>query len=532
MNEMPGMYQASPIPCPPISELCSISEKWGLELSGEEMVEVKAVLEGFLESYRRADDGVVMEPTDLVPREPRLPGYLPSAQENPLGAWAWKCHIESERNGRGLLAGKRIALKDNICVAGMPMRNGSRILYGYVADEDATIVGRILKEGGIIAGKATCEDLCLSGGSYSCASGPVRNPLNPALQTGGSSSGSAALVAAKEVDMAIACDQGGSIRIPACWCGVVGFKPTHGLVPYTGIFSMEPTLDHAGPIAKNVLDAAILLSAIAGKDGLDARQQTAPSYPVDASYHRSVGNLTVDSAKKLLSGLKLGLVDEGFGGNNESVVDAAVKNAVYRASELAAGIVVENVSIPAHKVGGDVWTLIGAQGILQTHFESGGQNVGSRNHHCSTSMMNATFRGLRSNPETLSITNKIFILLAEVVKAKYGNSYYGKGQNLARTLTAAYDAALDKYDVLLMPTLPNMATNIPPAGASVVDRVLASLNMISNTATFDVTGHPALTIPVQADQRGGIGLMIIGKQWEDEKVLLIGRALELLLTVA
>ena len=149
--------------------------------------------------------------------------------------------------------------------------NGSATLEGHIAESDATIVSRILAAGGRITGKATCEDLCLSGGSYTSLPGPVRNPHDQTKQSGGSSSGSGALVAAGEVDLAIACDQGGSIRIPSCWCGVVGLKPTHGLVPYSGIFSMEPSFDHCGPVAKTVADCALFLQVLAGRDGLDTR---------------------------------------------------------------------------------------------------------------------------------------------------------------------------------------------------------------------------------------------------------------------
>ena len=132
---------------------------------------------------------------------------------------------------------------------------------------DATVVTRILDEGGEIAGKAVCESLCFSGSSFTSDTGSVRNPHDESRAAGGSSSGSAALVAGEIVDMATGGDQGGSIRIPASWCGIVGLKPTHGLVPYTGIFPIELTLDHTGPMARTVADAALLLEVIAGPDG-------------------------------------------------------------------------------------------------------------------------------------------------------------------------------------------------------------------------------------------------------------------------
>src|SRR6516165_3613214 len=131
----------------------------------------------------------------------------------------------------------------------------------------------MLDAGGTIVGKAHCEYFCFSGGSHTSAAGPVQNPRRPGYSAGGSSSGSAAVVAAGEADMAIGCDQGGSIRIPSAHCGIYGLKPTHGLVPYTGILGFDPWVDHAGPMTRTVEDNALLLEAIAGPDGLDPRQK-------------------------------------------------------------------------------------------------------------------------------------------------------------------------------------------------------------------------------------------------------------------
>src|SRR5215468_3948886 len=151
-----------------------------------------------------------------------LRAYRPDPAENPLNGWYWRCSIKGADGG--LLAGKRIAIKDVIGVAGIPMMDGSSVLEGYIPDADATVVTRILDEGGEIVGKAVCEHLCFSGGSHTSDTGPVQNPRRHGYMAGGSSSGSAALVAAGEVDMALGGDNGGSLRIPAAWCGVVGHK--------------------------------------------------------------------------------------------------------------------------------------------------------------------------------------------------------------------------------------------------------------------------------------------------------------------
>ncbi len=210
-------------------------------------------------------------PQALPPvKYPRTPGYRPTGEENRLGAWYVKTTIEGAAEGK--LKGKRVAIKDNVCIAGVPMMNGASTLEGYVPDIDATIVTRILDAGGTILGKSVCEYFCFSGGSHTSSSGPVHNPRRQGYSAGGSSSGSAALIAAGEVDLAIGGDQGGSIRIPAAYCGIYGMKPTHGLVPYTGVMPIELTIDHTGPMSATVADNALMLEVLAGPDGLDPRQ--------------------------------------------------------------------------------------------------------------------------------------------------------------------------------------------------------------------------------------------------------------------
>src|SRR5262249_54354172 len=149
------------------------------------------------------------------------------------------------------------------------MTNGASTLEGYIPDTDASIVTRILDAGGTIIGKTNCEFFCFSSGSHTCAAGPVHNPHKMGHSAGGSSSGSAVVLATGEADMAIGADQGGSIRIPSALSGIYGMKATFGLVPYTGVMPVEFTLDHTGPMTRNVRDNALLLEVIAGPDGLD-----------------------------------------------------------------------------------------------------------------------------------------------------------------------------------------------------------------------------------------------------------------------
>src|SRR3712207_3927846 len=212
----------------------------------------------------------------------RSPAYKPSAAEDPLNAWTWKCSIEGE--GDGLLAGKTVSYKDHIAVAGVPMSFGSFALDGLIPDFDATVVTRVLEQGGKVVGKNVMNGL--SGGfGAGGAIGDYGRPLNAHSHehvTGGSSSGSGAAVAAGEVDISCGGDQGGSIRIPAAFCGIVGLKPTFGLLSHFGIgFGSDQSIDYTGPMARTVEDAAAALQATAGYDPYDPRQTRDVSLPMD-----------------------------------------------------------------------------------------------------------------------------------------------------------------------------------------------------------------------------------------------------------
>src|SRR6266702_4027966 len=354
---------------PTIEQLRETAQTYDLHLTDADLESFTGLMGAVLESYRRIDQ--LPEPA-LTVRYPRSGGYRPSAEENPLNAWYQKCSIKGASTG--ILAGKRIAIKDNVCVAGVPMMNGSSVLEGYVPEFDATIVTRILDAGGEIIGKSVCEHLCFSGGSHTSDTGPVLNPHDPKRSAGGSSSGSTALVVSGDCDLAIGGDQGGSIRIPSSYCGAVGHKATYGLVPYTGVFPIELTLDHTGPIGRSAADVALFLEVIAGPDGLDPRQP--PGLRTEAYTKRLTGDA---------KGLRIGIVNEGFGWpNSESDVDAMVRQAAQRLSR--AGATVSEVSIPLHRDGVHVWNAIAVEGA--TMLMVAGNSMGTNwKGHYTTSLL-------------------------------------------------------------------------------------------------------------------------------------------------
>ena len=496
---------------PSLEQLRSVAEDLGMHMSDEDLKSYDALLQGNFAAY----DAVDAMP-DYLPavKYPRTPGYRPEGEENKHNAWYVKTTVKGAPSGK--LAGKTVALKDNICLAGVPMMNGASTLEGYTPDIDATIVTRILDAGGTILGKVHCEYFCFSGGSHTNATGPVHNPHKIGYSAGGSSSGSAVVVVRGEADMAIGGDQGGSIRIPASFSGLYGMKGTHGLVPYTGIMPIEITLDHAGPMTRTVRDNALLLEVIAGADGFDPRQYA----PMPADYRTSAYTEALD---KGVRGLRIGVVKEGFGHpNSEADVDAKVKAGAALFRKL--GATVEDVSVPMHAAGLPIWLPIAAEGA--TEFMMKGNAMGTNWRGLYTTTLLDAHSGWRHRADELSDSLKITMLLGQYFTKHYRGHFYAKAQNLSRKLRAAYDAALGTYDLILMPTLPMKATPLPPADAPRELYIQRAFEMVGNTAPFDATGHPAMSLPCGMSDGLPIGLMLIGKHYAEPTIYQAAAAFE------
>lgn len=421
----------------------------------------------------------------------------PLPEEDPYNAWATICHIEGASTGP--LAGKTVGVKDNIQVAGLPMQNGSVELEGYIAEADAEVVCRVLDAGGTIVGKARCENYCLSGGSHTGYGGPVRNPHDPERTTGGSSSGCAALVASGAVDLAIGGDQGGSVRIPASFCGVVGLKPTWGRIPYAGAMAMEPFIDHLGPITRNVADNRLFFSVLSG----DKAMREAPLAGIE--------------------GLRLGVLEEGFGQPN---ADAAVERSVREC--LAAlgrtGISVAPVSVPQHRHAPPIWTAIGLDGMRRILLDgegagdsaTGGWPLGVTRHlHAQRAE-----HGVRASLRTLQ-----FFLAAQLVHEERGGAPYAFSRQAAERLRSCYDDVLNSVDVLAMPTTPHAAARLP-GDTSLEASNFAASSMAANTVAFNLTHHPALSVPCGSVAGLPVGLMLVGRHGEEETLYRVAAAVE------
>ncbi len=493
---------------PSAEDLANAAEHFGFHLDADAQRQYLAAVGHTLKSYDVVDE-LYDKNVRTAPPERRY--RFPEPGTNPLGAWY--LHADISSGAEGPLSGRRVVIKDNIAVAGIPMMNGSRSVEGFVPDRDATVVERLMAAGATIAGKSVCEDLCCSGSSFTSASGPVRNPWDITRETGGSSSGSGALVAAGEVELALGGDQGGSIRVPASLCGIVGHKPTHGLVPYTGAFPIDRTIDHLGPMTRTVADAALLLTILAGSDGRDPRQS---SESIGGDYRTA---LTAD-----VSGLRVGILSEGFAQpGSMPEVDELVRSAVHRFTEL--GCAVEEISVPWHRDAWHVFTVIFTDGPTHQMLDGNGYGVGVEGFYDPELMAHFAKQRART-ADQLASTVKAMALCGHYDLKTRGGASYAKARELLPEVRAAYDAALGRYDVLALPTVPRTAEKLPDGGRDNVELIQRALGTLVNTGPFDITGHPAISVPAGVVDGLPAGIMFVGKRFDDATVLRVAHSFE------
>jgi len=476
------------------------------ELSADELADFQTLMPGMMEAL----DQLVNMPSGIPPityRE-RNPGSRPPPEENPLNAIVRRCSVKGAASGK--LAGKKVGLKDNICLAGVPMTCGSLVLDGYVPDVDATVVTRLLDAGAEIVAMLNMDNFAFSGGAMTSDYGPTLNPHNPGYLAGGSSGGSAAALYYDGIDMTLGGDQGGSIRIPSSWCGVVGLKPTHSLVPFTGIIGIDPNIDYTGPMTRTVADCALMLEVIAGKDPLDPRQYDVRVQP----YTEALG--------KDIRGVRIGILREGFGTPlSEPDVDAKVREAIRALGELGAEI--KEISVPAHsQTGGIAWAII-AEGMFANVDGNGAGYLLSGLHNVSFASTFGKFRRTQAND--LPPTLKLCLLLGAYIKDHYHSSLYAKAQNLRPWIRQEYDRALEQVDVIAMPTTPMKAHKYEP-GISRVEMISRGWNMLGNTVNFNLTGHPSLSIPCAKSNGLPVGLMLTGRHFDESTLFRVAHAYE------
>ncbi len=387
----------------------------------------------------------------------------------------------------GPLAGVPIALKDNLCTRGLATTCSSRILEGWVPPYDATVVQRLRSAGAVAVGKTNLDEFAMGSSTENSAFGPTRNPRDMSRVPGGSSGGSAAAVAAGFSPISLGSDTGGSIRQPAALCGVVGVKPTYGLVSRYGLVAFASSLDQIGPFSVTVADAALLLEAIAGHDEADATSIPAAAPAI------------TDHLDDGVAGLRVGLIRELMGDGIHPDVAARVREAAEALA--AAGATVEEVSVPAVTYGLSAYYLIAPAEASSNLARFDGVRYGLRVDAPTTNEMMVASRTAGFGDEV----KRRIMLGTYALSAGYYDAFYGKAQKVRTLICADFEAAYQQVDVLLSPTSPTTAFEL----GAIADPLTMYLNDICTIPT-NLAGHPAMSVPFGVGSDGlPIGVQVL-----------------------
>jgi aspartyl-tRNA(Asn)/glutamyl-tRNA(Gln) amidotransferase subunit A len=402
-------------------------------------------------------------------------------------------------------AGIPIAVKDVLSTRGVRTTCGSKILESYVPPYDCTAWDRLQADGAVLLGKTNCDEFAMGSSNENSAYGPVHNPWNLEMVPGGSSGGSAAAVAAGESVWALGTDTGGSVRQPASLCGVVGLKPTYGLISRYGLIAFASSLDTVGTFTRSVRDAALLLSSIAGKDPMDATSLDTPRRDFTDGLEDGIG------------GLRFGVVREAFGEGVEPGVRGSVQAAADRLGELGASV--GEVSLPHTDYALSAYYLIAPSEASSNLARYDGVRYGLRVDGADSVEMMTRTRGAGFGPEV----KRRIMLGTYALSAGYYEAYYGQAQKVRTLIIRDYEAAFAQFDVLVSPTSPTTAF---PIGAKVDDPLAMYLNDVF-TIPANLSGMPAISIPSGLDERGlPVGLQLTTPVLTEDRLLRAAFALE------
>ncbi len=442
--------------------------------------------------------------------DPRVHAFLHIAAD---GARAAARAVDERRAAGaalGPLAGVPLALKDVFTTQDMPTTCGSRILDGWLPPYDATVTRRLRQAGVVVLGKTNMDEFAMGSSTENSAFGPSRNPWDLSRVPGGSSGGSSAAVAAFEAPLGIGTDTGGSIRQPAAVCGVVGVKPTYGGSSRYGVVAFASSLDSPGPLARTVLDAALLHEVMSGHDPLDATSIDAPVPPVVAAARQAD-----------VSGLRIGVVTELSGDGYQPGVLARFGEAVELLESLGAKIV--NVSCPHFSYALPAYYLIAPSECSSNLARFDGMRYGLR----------VGDDGTRSAEEVMALTRaegfgaevkRRIMLGTYALSSGYYDAYYGKAQQVRTLITRDFEAAFEQVDVLVSPTTPTTAFPIGERADDPLAMYLADLCTIPS----DLAGNAALSVPCGLAPEDGlpVGLQIMAPVLADDRCYRVAAAVE------
>ena len=405
-----------------------------------------------------------------------------------------------------VLGGVPVGIKDVMSTRGLRTTAGSKILENYIPPYDCTAVARMEAAGAVVLGKMNCDEFAMGSSNENSAYHPVRNPRDLNRVPGGSSGGSAAAVASDMAVVTLGSDTGGSIRQPASFCGVVGLMPTYGRVSRYGLIAFASSLDHIGPLAKTVKDAAIVLRTIAGRDPMDS---TSADVPVP-DY--------VAELDKPVRGIKLGVAKEYFGEGLDDEVRQAVEAAIDKLKGLGCEIV--PVSLPHTPYAIPTYYLIATAEASANLARYDGVRYGHRARGVKT--LSEMYR--RSRDEGFGTEVKRRIMLGTyALSAGYYDAYYLKAQKVRTLLTRDFDEAFRKVDAIVTPTSPTAAFRLGEKSNDPLAMYLADIY----TVTADLAGIPGISVPCgETKEKLPIGLQILGKHFDEATILRVAHAHE------
>ncbi|HIK14214.1 MAG TPA: Asp-tRNA(Asn)/Glu-tRNA(Gln) amidotransferase subunit GatA [Leptolyngbyaceae cyanobacterium M33_DOE_097] len=406
----------------------------------------------------------------------------------------------------GLLAGIPVGIKDNMCTQGIPTTCASRILQNFVPPYESTVTQKLLDAGAVTVGKTNLDEFAMGGSTETSAYQLTYNPWDVSRVPGGSSGGSAAAVAAGECTVSLGSDTGGSIRQPASFCGIVGMKPTYGLVSRYGLVAFASSLDQIGPFSRSVEDTAILLGAIAGHDPKDS-----------TSLNVEIPDYT-QFLKPDLKGKKIGVIKETFGEGLDVEVGAAVETAIQQLQSLGAEVV--EISCPRFRYGIAAYYIIAPSEASANLARYDGVKYGARIPDADNLMEMYT----RTRAEGFGAEVKRRIMIGTyTLSAGYYDAYYLKAQKVRTLIKQDFEAAFKQVDALVCPTVPTTAFKAGDKSADPLSMYLVDLM----TIPVNLAGLPGMSVPCGFDAAGmPIGLQIIGGVLREDNVLQVGYAYE------
>ncbi len=404
------------------------------------------------------------------------------------------------------LAGVPIAVKDVFATKDVRTTAGSKILANFISPYDATVVTRLEEAGAIILGKTNCDEFAMGSSNENSGFYPVHNPRDPSRVPGGSSGGSAAVVAAGTAVASIGSDTGGSIRQPAAFCGVVGLKPTYGRVSRYGLIAFASSLDHVGPFGKSVKDTALVLQCMAGRDELDSTSADVP-----------VPNY-LSQIEQPVRGLRVGVPQEYFGEGLDREVHSAVEAGIQQLAQ--AGCEIVPISLPNTKYAIPTYYVVATAEASSNLARYDGVRYGVRATDAKT--LAEMYRRTRDQDFGAEVKRRI-MLGTYVLSAGYYDAYYLKAQRVRRLLADDFHQAFAKVDVIVTPTTPTPAFKLGEKTDDPLAMYLADIF----TVTANLAGIPGISIPCGKSKDGlPIGMQILAKHFDETMVLRVGHAAE------